>query len=211
MTTPDSKPLSPLSALLNSSIGRLGERLEQLLSQVLSGEDDATRYVTAPLFSQRGPLAEPLVKARLMVALGYLSPQHFADIITLQAIVEASYREPSEQIPPAAPEHYIAELLPKLAKLSGFDNSLLRHFYVRLDNLPQENALRDEYLQTLNKSIYSALEIAIDSLLTEVGASQDKGSRAAAGLAKERPTSKQTDDGLLLSRLVKTGAKRAKE
>ncbi|WP_026971328.1 MltR family transcriptional regulator [Aliagarivorans marinus] len=154
--------LPTLRGCLVSSIGHLEELLHEALNQMFQGNDDATRYVTAPLLEQQGPLADMTVKARLLVALGRIESDVFEDMEKLAKLRDLTVYSP-EELTFSSPS-----VLDALGQLSHFDKSLLPLFEQRLAQAPDDDSLRGQYLETVNKSIRSALALTIATLSQKI-------------------------------------------
>ncbi|TAA45981.1 MltR family transcriptional regulator [Corallincola spongiicola] len=150
--------LPTLRGCLALIMDQLDALLQTGLEAAFQGTDDSTRYVTAPLLAQEGPLHDSLLKARLLVALGKLEPEVFADIEHLTQLRQQLFNSPEEV------GFTSAIALNGLASLHHFDSMLLQQFEMRMQNIPEEPELREQYIATLENSIRSALALAINAI-----------------------------------------------
>lgn len=147
--------LSTLRGCLVAALGHLESLLHSALGAAFQGDGEATRYITAPLLEQQGPLDDMLVKARLLVALGCIEPAAFADIDKLRQLRDKVVTSP-EEIGFSSPV-----TLQALATLEHFDARTVAQFESRLSVAPEDPALRSQYLLTVDNSIRSALALAV--------------------------------------------------
>lgn len=147
--------LSTLRGCLVASMGHLEDLLHAVLETTFLGNDEATRYVVAPLLEQQGPLDNALTKARLLVALGRVEADVFADLERLDKLRDRAIHSPDELAfsSPAT--------LQALAQLAHFDARLVAQFEQRLASQPEDPALRPQYLATVENGIRSALALAV--------------------------------------------------
>lgn len=154
--------LSTLRACLVTIVEYLETQLQKAMTLAFQGDDEAYRYVTAPLLERQGPLGDMMVKARLLVALGRLEPTVFDDLETLIRLRDQTLYSPSE-LAFTSPE-----VLAALGQLHHFDASLLPMFEQRLALAPEEPEMRHLYMATINAGVRSALTLAVTTLEAKI-------------------------------------------
>lgn len=147
--------LSTLRGCLVASMGHLEDLLHTVLETTFRGNDEATRYVVAPLLEQQGPLDNVLTKARLLVALGRIEADVFADLEKLARLRDLAIHSPDE-LAFSSPV-----TLQALARLDHFDPRLVEQFQQRLAFQPDDPELQSQYRETVENGIRSALALAV--------------------------------------------------
>lgn len=154
--------LPTLRGSLTLIMDQLDILLQSALEQSFQGEDEATRYVTAPLLTQESPLHDSLLKARLLVALGKIDATVFADIEHLGHLRQQLINSPEEV------GFTSAVALNALGTLNHFDSMLLQQFEMRLQNVPEDPDLSAQYLTTVESSIRAALALSVQTIAQKI-------------------------------------------